>query len=187
MQRHLPSLGSYSLFPFQGTSPQVHETAFIAPGAQVMGDVILHAHVGIWYNCVLRGDINTIEVGEQSNIQDGTVLHTATGPDFSLRIGARVTVGHGACVHACLVEDEVLVGIGSTILDGAIIRSHSIVAAGALVPPRMEVPSGVLVAGVPAKILRDLKESEIENLAPHAERYVQHAREHREAIQAAMP
>jgi carbonic anhydrase/acetyltransferase-like protein (isoleucine patch superfamily) len=169
---------------YDGKSPRIAEDVFIAPGAVVMGDVDLAAGVGIWYNTVARGDVNTITIGERSNVQDGCVLHTGYGEKHALRIGRDVTIGHNACVHGCTVEDECLIGIGANVLNGALIRSHSYVAAGALVPPGMEVPSGVLVAGVPAKIIRELKQSELDDLIPSAERYRRYATEHQKALRA---
>ncbi|MEX2441971.1 MAG: gamma carbonic anhydrase family protein [Alkalispirochaeta sp.] len=171
--------------PYGTLVPRIAEGVFIAPGAVVLGDVELGAEVGIWYNSVLRGDVNTITIGPRSNVQDGCVLHTGYGEEHALRIGRDVTIGHNACVHGCTVEDECLIGIGANVLNGALIRSHSYVAAGALVPPGMEVPSGVLVAGVPAKIIRDLKQSELDDLIPSAERYRKYALEHQKALRAA--
>lgn len=162
--------------------PQIAEGVFLAPGVVVIGDVHLAAGVGIWYNTVLRGDINTVFVGERTNVQDGCVLHTGYGEAHMLRIGRDVTIGHNACVHGCTVEDECLIGIGASVLNGARVRKHSYVAAGALVPPGMEVPSGKLVAGVPARVVRDLKESELADLIPSAERYHRYAQRHREAL-----
>jgi gamma-carbonic anhydrase len=159
-------------------TPRIAENVFIAPGVVVIGDVTLHADVGVWYNTVIRGDINVVEIGPGTNVQDGCVLHTGYGPAHALRVGSNVTIGHNVCVHGCIVEDECLIGIGASVLNGAVIRSHSYVAAGTLVPPGMEVPSGVMVAGVPAKIIRDLRPAELEDLLPSAERYRKYAREH---------
>ncbi len=165
--------------------PRIADDVFIAPGAVVMGDVELAAGVGIWYNTVVRGDVNTITIGERSNVQDGCVLHTGYGEAHALHVGRDVTIGHNACVHGCTVEDECLIGIGANVLNGALIRTRSYVAAGALVPPGMEVPSGVLVAGVPAKIIRELKQSELDDLIPSAERYRKYATEHQKALRTA--
>ena len=163
-------------------TPDIAEDVFLAPGTVIIGDVTLHEGVGIWYNTVIRGDINRVEIGPRTNVQDGCVLHTGYGPDHVLAIGSDVTIGHNACVHGCTIENECLIGIGANVLNGARIRSHAYVAAGALVPPGMEVPSGVLVTGVPAKIIRDLKERELADLVPSAERYREYARLHQEAL-----
>jgi carbonic anhydrase/acetyltransferase-like protein (isoleucine patch superfamily) len=130
------------------------DSVFIAPGAVVIGAVDLAEESSIWFGSVLRGDINLIIVGAQSNVQDGSVLHVSD--DHACILGERVTVGHRAVVHACTVEDEVLVGMGAIILDGARIGARSIVAAGALVPKNMQVPPGSLVMGSPAKVVRPL-------------------------------
>lgn len=162
------------LLPYRGTWPTVDQSVFIAPGALVIGNTTVAAYAGIWFNVVIRGDVAPITIGERTNVQDNTVLHVSYEP-HPLRIGAHVTIGHNATVHGCTVEDLVLIGIGATVLDGAVVRTNSIVAAGAVVPPRMEVPSGVLVAGVPARVVRPLTTEEIARIAASAERYVGYA------------
>ena len=161
---------------FLSKEPQFAENTFIAAGATVIGDVRLGVRSSVWYGCVLRGDINFIQIGEATNIQDGTVIHLAD--DFPVIIGDYVTVGHAAVVHACVVEDECLIGMNSTILDGAVIGSRSIVAAGSLVPQGMQVPPGSLVAGVPAKVKRSLGDKEQTSLKSWAEKYVHVAAAH---------
>ena len=161
---------------FLSKEPQLAENTFIAAGATVIGDVRLGARSSVWYGCVLRGDINFIQIGEATNIQDGTVIHLAD--DFPVIIGDYVTVGHAAVVHACVVEDECLIGMNSTILDGAVIGARSIVAAGSLVPQGMQVPPGSLVAGVPAKVKRSLGDKEQTSLKSWAEKYVHVAAAH---------
>lgn len=168
--------------PFEQWTPEIADDVFLAPGTVIIGDVTLHDGVGIWYNTVIRGDINRIEIGTRTNVQDGCVLHTGHRPDHPLLIGANVTIGHSVCVHGCTIEDECLIGIGANVLNGAVVHSPSYVAAGALVPPNMVVPSGVVVAGVPAKVIRDLKESELADLIPSAERYYTYARQHQEVL-----
>jgi carbonic anhydrase/acetyltransferase-like protein (isoleucine patch superfamily) len=158
---------------FLRRSPNVGAGAYIASTAVVVGDVTLGAHSSVWYNAVLRGDINRIEVGDYSNIQDNAVLHLAD--DFPCIVGRYVTVGHSAIVHACTVEDECLIGMGATILDGAIIGAQSIVGANALVTQGMVVPPGSMVLGSPAKVVRPLKDAERESLKGWAEKYVQNA------------
>jgi gamma-carbonic anhydrase len=153
--------------------PTVGKGVYIASGAVVLGDVTLGDHSSVWYNAVARGDINRIVIGHHTNIQDNSVLHLAD--DFPCIIGNYVTVGHGAIVHACTVGDEVLVGMGSTILDGAVIGSQSLIGAGALVTPGVEIPSGSLVLGAPAKVVRSLTEDERSRLKGWADKYVQYA------------
>lgn len=152
-----------ALLEYKGKKPVLSEDVFIAPNAYIIGNVEIGRGSSVWFNAVVRGDEHYIKIGSETNIQDSCVLHVTEGK-YPLIMGSRITVGHSAVVHACVVEDEVLIGIGSVILDGAVVRKHSVVAAGALVPPGMEVPSGKIVAGVPARVLRDLKDNEIEDL-----------------------
>lgn len=132
---------------------------YIAPSADVMGDVILKKGVNIWFNATLRGDDNTITVGEDSNIQDGVVVHVE--PAIPTVIGRNVTVGHQATIHACTISDNTLIGMGATILDGAVVGSHTLIGAHALVGPGKQIPEGVLVLGAPGKVARDLTEEEL--------------------------
>lgn len=155
-------------------SPIIPVSAFVAPGATVVGDVTLGEETSIWFGAVLRGDINRIRVGAHSNIQDGSVVHIDSGYDTT--IGEWVTVGHRAIVHACTVADEVLVGMGSIILDGAEIGARSIIGAGALVTGGKKIPPGSLVLGSPAKVVRELTLEEQASIKSWAERYVQLSR-----------
>lgn len=155
---------------FLGTPPRIHPTAFIAPGAAVIGDVTLGEEASVWYHAAARGDINRIIIGPRSNVQDGAVLHVADA--FHTEIGELVTVGHKAIVHACTVEDEVLIGMGAIILDGARIGARSIIGAGALVTGGKEIPPGSLVIGSPAKVVRTLSLEEQSSIRVWAERYV---------------
>ncbi len=145
-----------------GKSPTLGRNVFIAPGAQLIGDVRLGDNVSVWYNAVLRGDIAPVIVGAGSNIQDGCVLHV--DPDRPLRIGANVTLGHMAMVHGCTIEDECLIGIQATVLSGAHIRRHSIVGAAALVTEGREAPERSMLLGVPAKVTREITEREVSEL-----------------------
>lgn len=156
--------------PHFSASPVIPASAFIAPGATVVGDVVLGEEVSVWYGAVLRGDINRIQVGAHSNIQDGSVVHIDRG--YEAVLGEWVTVGHRAIVHACRVADEVLVGMGSIILDGAEIGARSIIGAGALVTGGKIIPPGSLVLGSPAKVVRELTEEEQLSIKGWAERYV---------------
>jgi carbonic anhydrase/acetyltransferase-like protein (isoleucine patch superfamily) len=151
-------------------TPQINSSAYLASGAHIIGDVCLGPLVSIWPAAVLRGDINAIVVGEGSNIQDGAVVHLAD--DYPVLIGQYVTIGHSAVVHACTIEDECLIGMNATILDGAVIGRQSIVGAGALVRPGMIVPEGSMVMGVPGKIVRSLTVEERERIRLWADRYV---------------
>lgn len=158
---------------FLRRQPTLGPDVYIASTAVVLGDVTLGAHSSVWYNAVLRGDINRIIVGEYSNIQDNAVLHLAD--HFPCILGRHVTVGHSAIVHACTVEDECLVGMGATILDGALIGAQSIVGANALVTQGMIVPPGSMVLGSPAKVVRPLSQAERDSLRGWAEKYVHNA------------
>ena len=147
-------MGEYGIADKLG-APRIAASAWVAPGAVVEGDVVIGPGASVWHGCVLRSDMAgaVIEIGEDSNIQDGSVVHV--DENASCRVGARVTVGHGAILHACTVEDEAMIAMGATVLTGARIGRGTIVAAGAVVPEGMDVPPGIIVAGVPAKVRRE--------------------------------
>lgn len=150
--------------------PRLGKNVYIARGAQVLGDVKLGDHSSVWYGAVLRGDINRIVVGHHSNIQDNAVLHLAD--DYACILGNYVTVGHSAIVHACKAGDEVLIGMGAVILDGAVIGKQSLIGAKALVKQGMKIPPGSLVLGAPAKVVRKLTPAERAGLKHWAMKYV---------------
>jgi carbonic anhydrase/acetyltransferase-like protein (isoleucine patch superfamily) len=158
--------------------PSVHHTVFIARGAQVLGDVRLAAYASVWYNCVLRGDINYIEIGERTNIQDGCILHLEN--DLPCIIEHDVTVGHGAILHGCHIEPGCLIGMGAIILSGAVVKRGSVVAAGALIRENSIVAPYSLMAGVPAKLVRTLDEDTYQKNLQWAAKYVKVAARHRE-------
>lgn len=158
---------------FLRRQPVLGKRVYVAHGAVVLGDVTLGDHSSVWYNAVLRGDINRIVVGHHSNIQDNSVLHLAD--DFACRIGNYVTVGHSAVVHACTVGDEVLVGMGAVILDGAVIGKQSVIGAKALVTQKTHIPPGSLVLGAPAKVVRPLTRKERLGLKSWAVKYVRNS------------
>jgi carbonic anhydrase/acetyltransferase-like protein (isoleucine patch superfamily) len=155
---------------FLGRSPNVHPSAYVAPGATVIGDVTIGEFSSVWFSTVVRADINQIVIGPRSNIQDGAVVHLAD--EFGTYIGELVTVGHKAIVHACTVADEVLVGMGAIILDGAEIGARSIIGAGALVTGGKKIPPGSLVIGSPGKVVRQLSLDEQAGIRVWADRYV---------------
>lgn len=157
-------------------SPDIAQANWIARNATIVGDVTLGAKSSVFYGAVLRGDIARIVVGEGSNIQDNVVVHLAD--DLDAIIGAWCTIGHSAIVHACTIEDECLIGMGATVLDGARIGARSIVGAGAVVTPRTVVPPGSMVLGAPAKVVRILTEAEQKGLRPWAEKYVEVSKAH---------
>lgn len=152
-------------------TPRIGPGVFIAPGAVVLGDVTLGEGSSVWYNAVLRGDINRIEIGHHTNVQDNAVLHLAD--DYPCVLGNYVTVGHGAIAHACTIGDEVLVGMGATILDGAVVGDQTVVGAGSLITQRKEIPPGSLVMGSPAKVVRALTTEERKAIKVWAEKYVE--------------
>lgn len=162
---------------FLAKDPTIDPTAYIAPGAILIGDVRIGARASVWPGCVLRGDINFIEIGESANVQDGTVIHLSD--DYPVRVGKLVTIGHAAMIHACTIEDECLIGMRSTVLDGAVIGRNSIIGAQALVTQGMIVPPGSLVLGVPGKVARTLSAQEQAGLRGWAEKYVKVAAAHR--------
>ena len=163
---------------FLEATPAIHPTAFVAPGAALIGDVTLGEGSSVWFQTVLRADINRIVIGPRSNVQDGAVVHLAD--DFGTTVGELVTVGHKAILHACTVADEVLVGMGAIILDGAEIGARSIIGAGALVTGGKKIPPGSLVLGSPAKVIRTLSTEEQAGIKVWAEKYVALAHAYRE-------
>lgn len=162
-----------SLYNYENMSPNFDSSLFVAPGAILIGDVRIGKNVSVWYNCVLRGDVNYISIGNNTNIQDLSMLHV-TNKKYPLVIGENVTIGHAVKLHGCTIEDNSLIGIGAIVLDGAKVMQNSIVAAGAVVKPGAIIPSGVLAAGIPAKIIRKLTKKEIKDLALSAKRYIQY-------------
>ena len=163
---------------FLDARPRVHPTAFVAPGADLIGDVTLEAESSVWFQTVLRGDINRIVIGPRSNVQDGSIIHLAD--DYGTFVGELVTVGHKAILHACTVADEVLIGMGAIVLDGAEIGARSIIGAGALVTGGKVIPPGSLVLGSPAKVVRTLSLEEQAGIKIWAEKYVALSRSYRE-------
>jgi carbonic anhydrase/acetyltransferase-like protein (isoleucine patch superfamily) len=159
---------------FLDAAPKIDRTAFVAGNATVIGDVTLGEESSVWYQTVLRADIHRIVIGPRSNIQDGTVVHLAD--DFGVEVGELVTVGHKAILHACKIDNEVLIGMGAIVLDGAEIGARSIVGAGALVTGGKKFPAGSLILGSPAKVVKPLSLEEQAGIKVWAERYVQLSR-----------
>jgi carbonic anhydrase/acetyltransferase-like protein (isoleucine patch superfamily) len=157
---------------FQNTSPTIPESAFIAENAVIIGDVEIGEHSSIWYNCVLRGDVNYIRIGDRTNIQDMTMIHVSRR-DHPTVVEHEVTVGHSVTLHGCYVETGSLIGIGATVLDGARIGRNSLVAAGSLVTPNTQIPEGSFVLGSPARVKRELAPEEIKDLERFWKGYVE--------------
>jgi carbonic anhydrase/acetyltransferase-like protein (isoleucine patch superfamily) len=161
------------LFPYLDLFPEIHPTVFLASGVKIIGDVKIGANSSVWYNTVIRGDVNYVKIGEMTNIQDCSMLHVTNGR-YPLNIGSKVTIGHSVKLHGCTLQDLCLIGIGSIVLDGAVVETDSMVAAGAVVKPNFVVPSGKLVAGVPARIVRDLTDEDIDDFEKSALRYMKY-------------
>jgi len=169
--------------PFHGIHPRLGEGAWVDEAAVVIGDVTLGAMASVWPMCVLRGDVNRIEIGAESNIQDGSILHVSHDSRFTpggapLIIHERVTVGHQVALHGCEIRDLCLIGTGSRVLDRAVIEPHTVIAAGALVPPGQVLEGGYLWIGSPARRKRALTDEELEHIAYNAEHYVRLAARH---------
>jgi gamma-carbonic anhydrase len=167
-----------SLIPYQGQMPRLHPSVFVAEGARIIGDVEIGKNSSIWFNVVIRGDVHSIRIGARTNVQDNSVLHvtTQTAP---LNIGSDVTIGHNVVLHGCTIEDRCLVGMGAVVLDGVHLRTDSLVAAGSVVMEGFDVPEGMLLAGVPAKIKRALTGEEKKFLQQSAANYVRYSENYR--------
>ncbi|WP_406237632.1 gamma carbonic anhydrase family protein [Nocardia sp. NBC_01009] len=160
-------------------APEVDDSAWIAPNATVIGRVQLAAEVSVWYSAVVRADLEQISIGARTNIQDGCVLHA--DPGFPLTVGTGVSVGHNAILHGCTIGDDVLVGMGATVLNGAVIGAGCLIAANALIPEGAHIPPGSLVAGVPGKVRRELSAAEQDGLRLGAAVYLHNTVDHRDA------
>lgn len=165
------------ILPHHGKWPVVHETAFVAPSADLIGEVTIGSHSSIWFQVVIRGDVHSIKVGNRTNVQDHSMLHVTRGQS-PLVIGDEVTVGHRATLHGCTIGNRVLIGMGAIILDDAVIGDDCIIGAGALVTKGTKVPNGSLVIGMPAKVVRPLKKEELDFLPKSADNYVKDAMEY---------
>ena len=170
-----------SLYPFGGISPTIALSAFIAPGARIIGNVSIGSDSSVWYNCVLRGDVESITVGARSNIQDGSVVHVTTRR-WKTEIHDDVLIGHLAMIHGCIIESQSFVGLGAIVMDGCIVESTGMVAAGAMLTPGKRVGKGELWAGRPAKLLRMLGDEELARNRAGAAGYVELAKRHRESL-----
>ena len=168
---------AYKLLPYKNFFPEIDKTAYIADNSVIIGDVKIGPSSSVWFNCVLRGDVCPIRIGDNTNIQDGSVVHTSrfNGPTH---IGNNITIGHKAMIHACTIKDNAFIGISATVLDGAIVEEYGFVAAGALVTPGKVVKSKELWAGVPAKPVRILSDDDIFQMKDNYENYVQLAQEY---------
>ncbi|MCF8468542.1 MAG: gamma carbonic anhydrase family protein [Sneathiella sp.] len=170
-----------NIIPFKGAEPIIAKDAFIAPSAFIIGDVVIGEGTSIWFNCVVRGDVNHIRIGNRSNIQDGTVIHVSGGT-HPTAIGDDVLVGHNCLIHGCTLEDGSFVGMGATVMDGVVVESGAMVAAGALVTPGKRVPAGELWGGSPARCIRELSGAEKAALTEGAHHYAGLAQTYRDEL-----
>lgn len=158
------------LFPYLDLFPRIHSSVFLAEGVKIIGDVEIGEDSSVWYNTVIRGDVHYVKIGKMTNIQDCSMLHVTNGK-YPLNIGDKVTIGHSVKLHGCTLHNLCLIGIGAIVLDGAVVEEKSMVAAGSVVKPNFIVPSGKLVAGVPAKVVRELTQQELDEFEKSALRY----------------
>jgi gamma-carbonic anhydrase len=177
-----PAYGlAYMIYELNGVAPQIDASAFVAASAEVMGDVQIGDSSSIWYQCVVRGDVHSISIGSNTNIQDSTVVHV-TGGRFATAIGDRVTVGHRALLHGVTIRDDAFIGMGAQLLDGVLVEPFGFVAAGALVPPGFVVKSGWLALGSPAKLVREIRAEEKEMMVRTWQGYVKNGKLHKEKL-----
>lgn len=167
-----------SIITHHGVTPKIHPSAFLCEGVRIIGDVTIEENVSVWFNTVIRGDVNTISIGANTNIQDLSMLHV-TNKKWALKIGRNVTVAHTVTLHGCTIEDYCLIGIGARILDGAVIGHNSIIAAGSLIREGFKVPPKTLAAGVPAKIIKELSDEEIIRYSSVSNHYITYVEEYR--------
>jgi len=169
-----------AIFELDGIAPQLDEGAWVAESAEVIGEVRMHKNASVWPNVVVRGDNDLIEIGEDSNVQDASVLHT--DPGFELIIGKRVTVGHQVMLHGCQIGDGSLIGIGAVILNGAKIGKNCLVGAGALVTEGKEFPDGSMILGSPAKVVKALETTQMQKIEDIAGRYVENSQRYAKTL-----
>ncbi|PHQ63852.1 MAG: gamma carbonic anhydrase family protein [Sphingobium sp.] len=182
-----------SIIPFNGKTPVIHPGAFIAPGCRIVGDVEIGEDASIWYNCVIRGDVNRVTIGARTNVQDGTVIHCDSPGDGADRpaegwptiIGDDVLIGHMAMIHGCVLHDRAFVGLGAVVMSGSVVESDAMLAAGALLSPGKRVLHRQLWAGRPAKYMRDLTDEALIAMREGVDHYVHNAKAHKGAVKAA--
>jgi carbonic anhydrase/acetyltransferase-like protein (isoleucine patch superfamily) len=166
------------IFPYKGIFPTIHQGSFIAPTASIIGDVTIGNGSGVWFNCVIRGDVEPVTIGENTNIQDGSVIHCTRGGGKTI-IGSNVTIGHKALIHACQLQDTCFVGMGAILMDNVLVETGGMVAAGSLITPNKIIRKGEIWAGNPAKFFRKLTPAEADFIMISAENYRQHVEEYK--------
>lgn len=160
---------------YRGITPKIAASAYIDPSAQIIGDVAIGERSSVWCHATVRGDVHYIRLGDETNVQDNCCLHVMTG-EYPCILGHRITVGHSATLHGCVVEDDCLIGIGALLLNGVVVGAGSIVAAGALVTERTRIPPGSIVMGSPAKVKRAASDEDFEMIRRHGQNYVEYRR-----------
>ncbi len=165
------------ILPYRGVYPELGESVYIDESARVIGDVRIGDFSSVWFNVVIRGDVNYIRIGEKTNVQDNSTLHV-TKEIYPLIIGSEVTIGHGVILHGCTLEDRILVGMGAIVLDNAHIGECSIIGAGSVVTEGTRIPPRSLALGVPARVVRRLEDEEIERIARSARNYIEYAKDY---------
>ncbi len=168
------------IYEFGGIKPKIAKSAFLVPSADVIGDVTIGENSSVWFNVTIRGDVNTIKIGKNTNIQDNTCIHV-THKFASTTLGDNITVGHSVTLHGCEIKDGALIGMGATVLDKAVVGEEAFVAAGAVITPNTVIPPRVLVVGSPAKVKRELKPEELEYMRGNAKQYVDTFMEYRKS------
>lgn len=178
----LESVESGKMYSFQDILPDVHPSCFLAAGSRVIGNVRLEENVSVWFNVVIRGDVERIIIGKNTNIQDNVVIHVTHFKNPTL-IGENVTIGHSAVIHGCTISDGALVGMNAVVLDRAVVGKGALVAAGSVVTPGTVIPDGMLAAGIPAKVLRPLSDSDKQMVAEGALNYMMYVQHYRGEIE----
>ncbi len=181
-------MSDISIISLHGKTPQIHESAFIAPGCRIIGDVTIGPEVSIWYNCVIRADVSRIEIGARTNIQDGSVVHCdgpipGIKPDFPTILGEDVLIGHMAMIHGCTIRDRGFVGLGAIVMNGCVIESDGMLGAGALLPEGKCIGERELWVGRPARLIRDLSEAALADMRLGVAHYVENGKAHKSAIE----
>lgn len=178
-------MSTFDVIPFKGKIPRIHETAFIAPGCRIIGDVEIGEYASIWYNCVLRGDVNKIIIGARSNVQDGSIIHCdphdAERPGAPALIEENVLVGHMAMLHGCTIRSNSVVGLGAIVMDGCVLEHESMLAAGAMLTPGKTIPTGELWGGRPARLMRSLDDLWSTGNQLVVDHYVSNGQDHKAA------
>ena len=170
------------LFEYGGKKPEIHESAYIAPNATIIGEVSIAAQSSIWFQAVVRGDINKISIGKETNIQDGCYLHVTNR--HPLTVGDRVTAGHGAILHGAEIGEGCLIAMGAIVLDGVVLGDHCLVAAGTVIPPGTHIKARSLIMGVPGKVIREVTDQDIERVMRGWQNYVGYAQQYKQSLKA---